>query len=255
MPKVSIIMVAYNREKFIAQAIESVLFQSFSDWELVIVNDGSTDNTDKIIKKYTNRNLSIKYSPQVRNKGIAESRKIALSLCEGEYVAVLDSDDIWIDKHKLKKQVDFLDNNKDYVLIGGMAGIVDQAGSVIGKIYFAQNDEQIRNKLLFSNQFVHSSIMYRKKAVLEIGGYKEYKLGEDYDLILRMGTKGKFANLPDVLINYRKHLASATWKNRAFSAKEHLRIIKQYRGNVYPNYCLAIIKAYFRIMFAYLRLI
>ncbi len=248
-------MVAYNRDKFIAQAIESVLFQSFSDWELVVVNDGSTDNTDKIIKKYTGQNLPIKYSSQIRNKGIAESRKIALSLCEGEYMAVLDSDDVWTDKDKIKKQVDFLDNNKDYVLVGGMAGVIDQAGSVIGKINFEQTDERIRNKLLFSNQFVHSSIMYRRKAVLEIDGYKEYKLGEDYDLILRMGKKGKLMNFSDVLINYRKHLSSATWKNRAFSAKEHLRIIRQYNDGSYPNYCLAIIKAYFRIMFAYLRLI
>ncbi len=159
------------------------------------MNDGSTDNTDKIIKKYIGQNLPIKYSLQVRNKGIAESRKIALSLCEGEYLAVLDSDDVWTDKDKLKKQVDFLDNNKDYVLVGGMAGIIDQAGSVIGKINFEQTDERIRNKLLFSNQFVHSSIMYRREVALEIGGYKEYKLGEDYDLILRMGKKGKLMNL------------------------------------------------------------
>lgn len=248
-------MVAYNRDKFIVQAIESVLLQNFSDWELVIVNDGSTDNTDKIIKKYIGRNLPIKYSLNIRNKGITESRKIALSLCDGEYVAVLDSDDVWVDKDKLKKQVDFLDNNKDYVLVGGMAGIIDQAGSVIGKIDLEQTNARIRNKLLFSNQFIHSSIMFRKLVVLEIGGYKEYKLGEDFEMILRMGKKGKFANLPDVLINYRKHLSSATWKNRAFSAKEHLRIIKQYNDGFYPNYCLAIIKAHIRIIFAYLRLI
>ena len=128
MSKVSILMTTYNRAEFLPKAIDSIIFQTFKDWEFVIVDDCSTDNTQEIIKEYMKLGLPIKYVRNEENIGVIKSRNLALSLCSGEYITVLDSDDEWIDKEKLQKQVEFLDKNSDYVLCGGGAIIVNEGG-------------------------------------------------------------------------------------------------------------------------------
>lgn len=251
MSKVSILMTTYNRAEFLPKAIDSIVLQSFKDWELIIVDDGSTDNTQKIVNEYLKLGLPIKYVKNNENIGVVKSRNLALSLCVGEYIAVLDSDDIWIDKNKLQKQVEFLDKNNDYVLCGGGAKIVDEKEKEIREIKYAQTDEKIRKKILLSNQFIHSSVMYRKKTADLVGGYGNYGVGEDYDLFLKMGMQGKFTNNSDIFIKYCRQSSGLTWKNRMYSAKNHLQIIKKYK-NKYSNYYLALSKAYLRIIRAVL---
>ncbi|KKQ40653.1 MAG: Glycosyl transferase, family 2 [Candidatus Magasanikbacteria bacterium GW2011_GWA2_37_8] len=254
MPEVSITIAAYNCEKTISRAIESVLLQSYIDWELVIIDDYSSDNTRLIIEQYAKKDQRIHLLINENNLGIYKTRLKSLGVCKGDLIAVLDSDDIWSDSGKLKKQINFLKDNKDCVLVGGMAKVIDENEEEIGVVIRQNKDEEIRKKILSSNQFVHSSVMFRKKVAESVGGYGEFSVGEDYDLFLRMGLKGKFANLTDILVYYRRHSSNVTWKNRVISAKEHLKIIKKYK-KLYPNFLLALLKAYLRILFAYLNLL
>lgn len=254
MPEVSIIMVAYNRDEFISEAIESILSQSYTDWELILIDDCSTDNTRLVMERYAQNDKHIRLLFNEQNLGIYKTRAKGLAVCRGKLVAVLDSDDIWCDPDKLKKQVSFLESNPEYVLVGGMAKVINENGKEIRKMIFQEKDKDIRENILLSNQFVHSTTVFKKDVAEVIGGYGEYGIGEDYDLFLKMGLKGKVANLPEFVASYRWHLSGATWKSRVFSAKEHLKIIKKYKGK-YPNFYLALLKARLRILFAYLTLI
>lgn len=249
MARVSILMTTYNRAKYLPQAIDSALAQSYSDWELLVIDDGSDDGTDKIVQQYADRDARIKYFKNDINLGIEKSRNLGLSKCGGEFVAVLDSDDAWEDRAKLQRQVEFFEKNPEYILCGCQARVIDEDGREIGHITHALGDADIREAMLSSNQFVHSSVVYRKNAAISAGGYGGYKIGEDYDLFLRIGLKGKFANFPEVMVRYRRHSSGATWRNKLLSAREHLKIIKKYKGQ-YPKYCIGLLKAYLRIAFA-----
>jgi glycosyltransferase involved in cell wall biosynthesis len=251
MSKVSVLMTTYNRADYLPKAVDSVFLQTFKDWELIVVDDFSADNTEEIMARYLQSGLPIKFVKNDHNIGVVKSRNLALSFCSGEYVAVLDSDDEWIDKDKLQKQVNFLDKNLDFVLCGGGAKIVDDTGEKTGEIKYAQTDSEIRKKILLSNQFIHSSVLYRKNVADSVGGYGDYGVGEDYDLFLKMGLRGKFMNNCDIFIKYCRHSFGLTLKNKLYSAKSHLRIIKKYK-NKYPNYYLALSKAYLRIVLSVL---
>ena len=133
-PEISIITITYNRAGFISKAIESAKKQSFSNWEMLILDDNSNDNTEIIAKTFTNKDKRIKYYKNSLALGISKNRNLGLSLSRGKYIAILDSDDYWIDKDKLQKQFDFLENNPDYVLIGSNIRIVDEKDNFIKNI-------------------------------------------------------------------------------------------------------------------------
>lgn len=120
MPAISVCIITYNREKYLKEAIDSVVSQNFFDWELIIIDNGSTDNSvEGIIKPYISRDPRIKLFFN-RDNRIAFSRNFALNKCSGRYVAILDSDDVWMDNNKLGDQYIFLENHKKYVLLGGV---------------------------------------------------------------------------------------------------------------------------------------
>lgn len=253
MPQVSIIIITYNRAKYLPRAIDSVLAQKFYDWELIIIDDNSADDTNEIVTQYVKINQTIKFIRNKSNVGIVKCRNQALSMCKGKYVAILDSDDLWTDENKLLKQLNFLKHNRDYVLCGSAAVVIDEDEVQIGKIVYKIDDRQIRNRLLLRNQFVHSSVVFDRSAAITVGGYGNFGVGEDYDLFLRLGLNGKVVNFPDQMVCYRKHSDGITWKNKLYSAKEHLRVIKQYKGK-YPRYYSAILKSLIRILLALLKL-
>lgn len=246
MPKVSIMMATRNHKKFINQAIDSILEQSFKDWELIIVDDASDDSIDLIIQKYIDLGLPIKYSKNLEQFGIAKNRNKILSMCSGKYIAVLDSDDIWIDNNKLQKQYDFLESNLDYALIGTSMIITDQDSNELKIIDKNIDDYKIRQNILFQNQFANSSTFFLKKIALEVGGYDEsLKIGEDYDLFLKIGKKYKFSNLKEHTIKYRRHSGSVCIMDKMTGIKNNLKIVDRYK-NDYPNYFAAKIRRLFR---------
>lgn len=252
MPKVSIIIITYNREEYIKEAIDSVLFQSFRDWQLIIIDDGSDDKTKDLVNEYLNIGLSIKYIRNEKRLGISKARNLALSLCESKYIAILDSDDLWCDSQKLQKQIDFLDKNMEYALVATNAIFINNRGAFIKKSNVKLTDYNIRKSILMRNQFFHSSVMFKKDIFIDLKGYDEsLKIGEDYDLFLRIGKKYKFANIKDHCIKYRVHNNSICVSDKIRASHDVLKIIKKYR-TYYPNYFFALIKSYLRIFIAYL---
>jgi len=244
---ISIIIITYNRAGFISEAIESALGQSFFDWELIVIDDASEDDTREIVEEYIVRDSRIKYFRNDGHLRISKSRNKALGSARGEYVAVLDSDDVWSDRDKLKKQYGFLEGNKDYVLIGGGVIVIDEYGKETRRYFNRESDENIRGKILFQNQFAHSSVMFRREAALKAGGYDEnLNIGEDYDLWLKLGTLGKMANIKEHLLKYRVHGGNVTLK-RVEALKNNIAIIRKYKDR-YPNYYLAYARRALRLL-------
>jgi len=244
--KVSINIITKDRAGFLKEALASVLNQSFKNWEIVIVDNNSKDNTKEIVKNYVEKGFNIKYFFQKDELGISESRNLALKESVGEYVAVLDSDDIWCDEKKLENQVNFLENNSTYTLIGGNVILIDENSKEIGKIKNEITNNKVRSKILFKNQFSHSSVLFRKKEILDVGGYdKGLKIGEDYDLWLRLGLKWKMANLFEEVLKYRIHVGNITSQKRFIAMNNNIKIIKKYKKQ-YPHFYLAYIRRVLR---------
>ena len=204
-PLVSVIMPVYNGEKYLEEAIESILNQTFKDFELIIVDDGSVDKTLKIIEKYPKNNASIRLIKNNKNIGRVFSLNKALQEARGLYIARMDADDISLPK-RIEKQINFLEKNQDYVIVGSNIEIINDEGKKLGVRIYPQDDENIRKTLLFKSPFAHPVVMFRKKEVVELGGYSnEYSTVEDYDLWIRILNKGKGYNLQEYLLKYRVH--------------------------------------------------
>ena len=196
---ISIILPTYNGAGRIQEALLSVLGQSYLHWELLVVDDGSTDNTEELVKDLPCNEKRIIYIKNESNLGIQQTLNKGLKEAKGEYIARIDDDDMWIDKDKLLKQVEFLEKNKDCVLVGTGLVAVNEEGKEIFRTFNPELDAIIRNKILSKTCFTHSSVMFRKALAMQLGGYSELsevRHIEDYDLWLKMGTVGKLANLP-----------------------------------------------------------
>ena len=200
MPEVSVIMSAYNDERFIREAVESILNQTFKDFEVIIINDGSTDNTGEVLGSFKDERIKVINQD---NMGVSKSRNKAIELSKGEYVAMIDADDISLPK-RLEKQVNFLDEHKDTGFVGTAAESIDEKGDVLYTIPCIEDNETIQKTLLEKNCFIHSSVMFRRKAFEKVSGYRnEIKYVEDYDLALRISEYYRIYNLKEILCKYR----------------------------------------------------
>jgi len=207
-PKVSVLMAVYNAKDYLRQAIESILSQSLGDFELLIHDDGSVDQSVQIIHSFRDSRIRAVVSPV--NQGEPRVRNQCLQRARGDYVAVLDADDI-AEKDRLQIQTEFLDRNSRVCLLGSCYRIVDEAGRITGiqKVYC--DELTIRWGLLFGNQFGHSTVMYRRKDALAVGGYDEtLSYGIDFNLWVRLTTRGRLINLRDPLVQYRVHSRNLT---------------------------------------------
>jgi glycosyltransferase involved in cell wall biosynthesis len=236
-PKVSIILASYNGGKYIAKAIESVLNQSFFDFEFIIINDGSTDNTKDIVEEFSAKDKRIVIFNNKKNIGFAKSLNLGLEVAKGEYIARIDDDDEWICLDKLERQVKFLDNNKEYVLIGTGIIAIDEAGKELGKYLYPVTDEEIRKQSLARCCFAHSSVLFRKKEARDCGGYnwsREVRPLEDYDLWLKIGTRGMLTNISEYCVKYMVR-ASSMSSNKLEQASKGILLAKRHKYE-YPNY-------------------
>ncbi|MFA7192131.1 MAG: glycosyltransferase [Candidatus Paceibacterota bacterium] len=170
MKKVSIIMPTYNGSKWIKRAIDSIKAQSYTDWELLVVDDGSTDDTGSIIKDLALNDHRIRYIKNDQNMGIQKTLNRGLREALGVYIARIDDDDIWCDIEKLAKQVEFLDKNPEYSLVGTNVILIDEKGNEISKSNRESSDLNIRKIILSKNPFAHSSVVFIRDAVISIGG-------------------------------------------------------------------------------------
>ena len=209
-PKVTVLMPAYNGEKYLREAIDSILSQTFRDFEFLIINDGSTDATVEIINSYTDHRVRLVHNDA--NLGLIATLNKGLDMARGEFVARQDADDI---SHptRLEKQISFMDSHPEVVLLGTQVHYIDQYGKKYNSYgeYKARGELAIRWQLIFDNPFAHSSVMMRTGIVRDIGGYDEHFLAcEDYDLWSRLVYAHSADNLKEALLYYRCHPSSMT---------------------------------------------
>ncbi|WP_295841020.1 glycosyltransferase family 2 protein [uncultured Apibacter sp.] len=200
-PIVSVIMAAYNAEKHISASIESIINQTFNNFELLVINDGSTDNTQSIVKEYCKKDSRIILLNNDKNLFVIKSRNKGIEKAKGKYIAILDSDDLAL-PNRLEYQVKYLENNPDIFLIGSSAYIIEENDKVENSFIAPTGYEKLKNNINKNNLIYHSTVMFRNENVF----YREKMIYcEDYDLILRLFSEGKkIDNLSDILISYRQ---------------------------------------------------
>lgn len=202
MPRVTVVMAVYNAEPFLREAVASVLAQSYCDFELIIVDDSSSDGSLAIVESFADQRIrTIRHDS---NMGASLSRNDALAGARGELVAIMDADDVCAPT-RLERQVAYLDANPTVGLVGcGIYENVDDSGAVLYTSFMPEDNETIQRILLGRWCFLHSSIMFRKALYERAGGYrKEFEPAEDHDFILRILEHAEAHNLPERLVRYR----------------------------------------------------
>ncbi|MCI0473615.1 MAG: glycosyltransferase [Ignavibacteria bacterium] len=236
-PLVTVVLPTYNRLKWLLRSIDSVREQSYQNWELFIIDDISSDGTEKMMTELMASDKRIKYFklPVTEEKGISKFLNFGIFNSNAEYIARLDDDDKWIDCAKLMKQVEYLEKNKDYVLVGGGVIAIDENEKELFRYLENETDKQIRKKALLSNPFTHPTVVFRREAAVKIGGYRILEYAEDWDFWLMLGREGKLYNFPEYFAHYLMAGQNISLKNQRGLAKKLFEIIKAHK-DYYPNY-------------------
>lgn len=204
MSKVSVIMPLYNAEKFVGKAIESVLEQTYKDFELIIINDGSTDNSWSIVQEYNDKRICLINNSE--NLGIAATRNRGIEIAKSEYIALLDDDDIAM-PYRLEYEVKYLEKYKDIMVVGGHHREIDENNNKLEKKWLVyQNPNYIKAYLMLNNAVVNGSAMFRKSFVDEhnIRYHNDMFGAEDYLFWVECSLKGKIKNLDEILLLWRR---------------------------------------------------
>ena len=204
-PMLSVLMPVYNGERYLVEAIESILSQTFIDFEFIIVDDGSTDKSLAILRRYADKDGRVRVISRP-NTDIVGALNDGLAVSCGEFVARMDADDIALPE-RFDLQVAFLTDNPDVACVGCAAQQIDLRGTYLAKWETPLDNETIQARhLIGQTSLVHPGVMFRRDAVAAIGGYNpEIPLAQDLDLWLRLGEGCRLANLPSVLLLYRVH--------------------------------------------------
>ncbi len=212
--KISVIMASHNGERFIKEAIYSILGQTFGDFEFLIVQDGSTDLTQVILEECAKKDSRIRIITNSGNISLTKSLNKAIKQARGEYIARMDDDDISLPE-RFAKQINFMEKNPKIAAVGCLGFIINEREEVIGEKNLALNYPEIKKRLLFNNQFIHSSLFFRKDILDKEGFYSEkFKKAQDYELVLRLAAKYPVANLAEKLLKWRLLSTSLSWKNK-----------------------------------------
>lgn len=196
-PQISVVMPTYNAEKYIAEAINSILSQTFIDFEFIIINDASTDSTKEIIKSFQDSRITLINNEQ--NRGVAKSLNIGIAAAEGKYIARMDADDISL-QQRLQTQFDFMEQHPDIDICGSWMETFGDNKCII-KVPKKHND--IKDELFFSCSMLHPTVIFKKNLNLQYSS--DFPRAEDYDLWCRKINELKFANIPEILMYYRIH--------------------------------------------------
>ncbi len=208
--EISVVMPVYNGEQYLKEAIESILCQTYENFEFIIINDGSTDKTHEIIKSYDDKRINLF---NIKNTGLANALNFGISKACHPIIARMDADDISLPK-RFEKQVAFLKSNPDYILVGTGANEIDADGNFICQHNNLCTWEEIK-KAFPRSPFVHPSVMYKKEAYLAAGKYPNFlSRGEDTVLFNRMSKIGKMSNIKENLLNYRISYTSLTDRDK-----------------------------------------
>lgn len=199
-PDVSVVMAVKDGERYVEKAIRSILGQTFEKFELIVIDDGSSDRTPEILDRFSDPRLRVLTQT---NQGLAASLNKGVRVARSSLIARMDADDV-CEPERLEKQVAFMSDRPEIGLLGAATRVIDEAGKELRTWTPPLDDAQIRNELIQANQFAHPSVMFRKDVFEAVGGYADMPFAQDYDLWLRMAGVCKLANLPEPLLQRRE---------------------------------------------------
>jgi len=227
MPEISVLLSVHNGEHFLAEAIESVLNQTYSDFEFIIINDGSEDGTSLIIEHFRERDKRIYYYEK-GHTGLANSLNAGLARSKSSLIARIDADDIW-KPTKLETQLSFLKDHREIVLLGSSVEFIDETGTRLNRKGFNNNihfdSGNIKKALYRKNLFCHSSVIFNKGIVEDIGGYNEgFKSSTDYDLWVNIVSQHNAGIISEQLVQYRIWKGMISLRNPELQIRESISI-------------------------------
>jgi glycosyltransferase involved in cell wall biosynthesis len=212
-PRVSVVLAVYNGERYLAESVESILQQSWKDFEFLVINDGSTDQSEAILQEFVARDPRIRLMTH-ENHGLTRSLSEGLLAARGELIARIDADDVSL-PDRLRTQVAALDGDRELILCGAGHQSIDARGRACAEYENPVDDAILRFELLWHCPFVHSAVMFRRAAAVAAGGYDvSLRVGQDHDLWQKLARVGRVCNHPDVLVKQRFHSRQITLNHR-----------------------------------------
>lgn len=242
---VSVIIPAYNAELYIAEAIDSILEQTYTNFEVIVIDDASTDKTVAIIKRYEKKDKRLRIYKNKKNMGIGANRSRGIELAKGEYICWQDADDVALPS-RLQLQVNYLDTHSDVGVVGGFIKFFDE--NTDGPVRrYAETDGLLRRNIFRYNPVAQPASMFRKECFDKVGFYDEtYKVSEDLDMLFRVGVHYKFANVQQVVLRYRQSITSLTRANLRSMELATLRLRRKYASH--PAYHFSLFDRIFNLL-------
>lgn len=229
IPDVSVVMPVFNGAEYIREAIESLLGQTMTNFELIVVNDGSTDDSAAIVASYNDPRIRL--IDRAVNLGLTITRNEGVSAARGEFIAMLDCDDVALPA-RLEKQLAYMQHHPECGLLGSWFYLIDQNGQVEREQRVVFESAQIPVNLLFHNVFGQSTVMLRRSLLPEGPYREEFPPAEDYDLWVRLADRHSVANLPETLVKYRIHPGGVSWKKAETAEKSVKKILRSQLENL-----------------------
>lgn len=230
-PLVSIVMPIYNGERYMRKAIESILAQTYTQWECIIIDDCSTDNTATILMSYKDERIRV--ITQKENQGVGAALALGVEAAKGAYIARMDGDDIALPE-RLAKQVAFMEAHPEYGVIGSHYRLIGEENEKGRPVMIPVIDEAIKFRMLITFPFCHPTMMFRASLLHDnkLNYDPSYPIAEDYVLLIELYDKTHFYNMPESLLKYRKHSGSVTTLKKAKNADAKWAIVAAYHKQV-----------------------
>lgn len=243
-PTVSVILPVFNGARFLQECVDSILNQTFSDFELICIDDGSTDETMQILASYDDDRIKIITQ---KNSGIVAALNNGLEIAQGHYIARMDADDICM-PNRFSAQVDFLDTHSDVAVVGSFVTVINAQGKSVDKWHIPVTPRWVRKRLWLFPPVYHPTVMVRANVIKSVGGYPDVKHVEDYALWIRLSRTQAMANIPQRLLQYRIHdqnvssrfgdlqlknhktVRRAAWRGRALESTDREFVINSLRS-------------------------
>jgi glycosyltransferase involved in cell wall biosynthesis len=226
VPYISVIMPVHNGERFLGEAVESILAQTYRDFELIIVDDGSTDGTSALLERYRQVDPRVRLYQQPANRGVYISRNLACQHASGQVLALMDADDVSL-PDRFQRQVEYLNQMPEIGVVGSAAQAIDEGGAAQNLMNFPTMPGVLGWMILFSNFFVLSSVMIRRSIMEQLGYYRtDVNVGQDFDLWARAGRITQMVNLPEPLVKYRVWNGNMTAKRFTIQEQTANRVVR-----------------------------
>lgn len=241
LPVISVVLPVYNAGLYVKDSIKSILNQTFFDFELIIINDGSTDFSEEVILEFTDKR--IKYIKNEENLKLIKTLNLGLSIAKGKYICRIDADDIMAPT-RLEKQLFFLERNPNYILVGSFVKIIKEDKITNEIMGYKINHEDLKFEMCFHNPIIHPSVMFRSIMQIKNQIYFDHKFihAEDYEFWTRLIHYGMFHNIEEPLSYYRVHKDQISTIHSDFQKKQMDFIRLAYFKRIYPSYTTKEIK-------------